>query len=201
MPKQQQERSFNNARINRKRKVLLDEEAERIIKEEERREFRHFVEDQIKAVDLSAIDVLPEFTSNEEYCLEKDGSWQYWMSVMLQYQTCKSYSHYADDEQVQLQQIQWQKEKRFQLMQKKRAIKREKRRLFKLKSDWEKSTPFVSCDGTISTSMITLEPLLLKNDLVEEIESEDDSIDTNDVPANLPWEMFFSQISSLPQVL
>jgi hypothetical protein len=121
----------------RKRRVLLDEEAEKLIKEEERQEFGRVLQDQYSKVDISKLQGIPECQLDQSLHLHNDDSFEYWMSVMLQYQTFRSYQHYTEDESEQLKQLEYQKEMRFQLMQKKRAIKRERRRLFKLQSTWE----------------------------------------------------------------
>jgi len=120
----------------RKRRVLLDEEAEKIIKEEEREEFVRVLHDQYSKVDVTQIGTLPEAKDDPAVHLPTDDSWEYWMSVMLQYQSFRSFPMYTEDEEQQQKQLEWQREMRFQLMQKKRAIKREKRRMFKLKTAW-----------------------------------------------------------------
>jgi len=123
-------------KAKRKRKVLLDEDAEKIIKEEEREEFVRVIQDQFAKVDVAQLGTLPEAARDPLLHVPTNNTWEYWMSVMLQYQSLRSYPMYSEDEEQQQKQLNWQKEMRFQLMQKKRAIKREKRRLFKLKSSW-----------------------------------------------------------------
>jgi hypothetical protein len=118
--------------VKKKRNVLLDAESEKLIKQEEIHEFSKVLQEQFSHVDLNKIGTLPECEGKTEISLPRIDTWEYWMSVMMQYQSFRSFPHYSNDEEHQQKQLEWQKGMRFQLMQKKRAIKREKRRLLKL---------------------------------------------------------------------
>ena len=123
-----------NQRMERtkiKRSVLLDKEYETMLLHQEREEFSKILNEQFSDVDPNTLGTLPEFRADPDLSLENDNSWQYWMSIMLQYQTSRSYSNYTSEEEQQQKQVEWQKEMRFQLMQQKRAIKREKRKNLK----------------------------------------------------------------------
>lgn len=146
-------------KVKRKRRVLLDEDAEKIIKQEEREEFVRVLHDQYAKIDVNQMGTLPECQGDPCLSLPRDNSWEYWMSVMLQYQSFRSFPHYTDDEEQQMKQMEWQKEMRFQLMQKKRAIKREKRRLFKLKCAWDKKRKQQQLHGDFSSPSSVSTPI------------------------------------------
>lgn len=119
-------------KVKRKRNVLLDAESENLLLQIEREEFKKVLQEQFSHVDINTLGTLPECQNVKDMHLPNDNSWLYWMSVVLQYQSFRSYPHYSTDEENQLKQVEWQKEMRFQLMQKKRAIKREKRKILKI---------------------------------------------------------------------
>jgi len=122
----------DQSKAKRKRNVLLDADSERLLLQQEREEFKRVLQEQFEHIDVNKLGTLPECQNVEGMHLECDNSWEYWMSVMVQYQALRSYPHYTPDEEQQQKQLEWQKEMRFQLMQKKRAIKREKRKILKL---------------------------------------------------------------------
>ena len=131
-------RKSTKAPPTRKRTVLLDEQYEKIIKQEEQEEFTRVIQDQYSNVDVNNITSLPEFQNDQSLNRDRDHSWEYWMSIMMQYQCARSFVHYTSDVTAQEKEKRWQKDMRFQLMQKKRAIKREKRRQLKMIIQWEK---------------------------------------------------------------
>lgn len=131
-------KSHTQPKTKKKRNVLLDAESEKLLQQQEREEFHKVIEEQYSHIDVKELGTLPECQGVPHMFLANDGSWIYWMSVMLQYQSMRSYAHYSTDQDKQQKQLEWQKEMRFQLMQKKRAIKREKRKLLKLQTQLSK---------------------------------------------------------------
>ncbi len=131
-------KSHAQPKTKKKRNVLLDAESEKLLQQQEREEFHKVIEEQYSHIDVKELGTLPECQGVPHMFLANDGSWIYWMSVMLQYQSMRSYAHYSTDQDKQQKQLEWQKEMRFQLMQKKRAIKREKRKLLKLQTQLSK---------------------------------------------------------------
>lgn len=118
-------------RRRKSRTLKLGEEEEEIIKQEEREEFRKVLESQFSPV--SDIKPLPECEGTQYSIQEGGGDMEHLMSILLQYQSFKSYPFYTEDEKGQLEQIKLQKLRRHELMKQKRAIRRERRKEMKNK--------------------------------------------------------------------
>jgi hypothetical protein len=129
---QSQKRRHGNSKPRRPRKLKLDDDEEEIIKQEERIEFQKIVDNLLPNVDVNMIKPLPECDGKYNIS-DIDDPILRSMVILLQYQSFKSYVNYSEDEEKQREQIIAQKQKRFELMKKKRAIRREKRKFFKLK--------------------------------------------------------------------
>jgi len=131
-PASQTRKHHGNSRPRKPRKLKLEDDEEEIIKMQERLEFQKVLDNQIKAIDPELIQPLPECMN--KYKIEcPDDSCASSMLILLQYQSFKSFVDYSEDEEKQNEQVQAQKQDRFLLMKKKRAIRREKRKSFKMK--------------------------------------------------------------------
>jgi hypothetical protein len=139
---------------NQKRRFRLGDEEEKIIMQEEQAEFRKVVEQQIAPIDIDNLSPLPECQNNRMYHIVDPESHptEKLMMIMLQYQSFRSYNQYSEDERVQREQIKQQKASRFELMKRKRAIRREKRKIFKLRKEDNGKTIYFSSEHIIEKS-------------------------------------------------